>query len=155
MMRTASDHVRRGEDHVIILGIVLAAAAIGAAVGVIAENSSSASLSVFGQHVPGLHTEAQIFIVGMIVAAFAFAGLAVSSLSVARSVRVRRELHDLRSEHKESMSTLEVKNQQLKRELARARSDAGSAPATGETPVWPRQDRAAKEPESPFFERAE
>ncbi|MGH3387720.1 MAG: hypothetical protein ACRDOO_02440 [Actinomadura sp.] len=136
----------------VILGIVLAAAAIGVSVGVFTENSSSAALTVFGQQVPGVHTQAQVFIAGMVVAMFVFTGLTVSSRSLLRSMRVRRELHDLREERAESMSTLEMKNQQLQRELTRARSDAGSAPSTGEVPVWPRKS-PDREPDSPFFDR--
>lgn len=152
-IRAASAHSRRGEDRMVFLGIVLAAAAVGVGVGVIAENSSSASLSVFGQNVPGVHTEAQVFIVGVIVATFVIAGIAVSSLSLLRSMRARRELRDLREERQESMSTLEMKNQQLQRELARARGGAGSAPVTGEMPVSPGQGRD-REPASPFFDHS-
>lgn len=136
----------------VFLGIVLAAAAVGVGIGVIAENSSSASLSVFGQDVPGVHTEAQVFIVGLIVATLIIAGLALSSLSLLRSMRARRELHDLREERQESMSTLEMKNQQLQRELARTRNGAGSAPVRDEEPVWPRQ--SDREPASPFFDHS-
>jgi uncharacterized membrane-anchored protein len=109
---------------VVFLGIVLAVAAVGVGIGVVAENSSSGSLSVFGQQVPGVHTEAQVFIVGLAVATLVIAGLLVSSL--------------------------ERKNQQLQRELARARGGAPSAPATEEQPVWPRQSE--REPTSPFFD---
>jgi uncharacterized membrane protein YciS (DUF1049 family) len=137
---------------VVFLGIVLAAAAVGVGIGVIAENSSSGSLSVFGQNVPGVHTEAQVFIVGLIVATLVIAGLAMSSLSLLRSARARRELRDLREEREESMSTLEMKNQQLQRELAHARRGAGSAPVTGERPVGPRQ--GDREPASPFFDHS-
>lgn len=137
----------------VFLGIVLAAAAVAVGVGVITENSSSASLNVFGQHVPGIHTEAHVFIAGMIVATFVIAGLVVSSLSLLRSMRVRREFHDLREEREESMSTLAMQNQQLQQELARARGGAGSAPVTGEVPVSPRQGHD-REPASPFFDQS-
>lgn len=136
----------------VFLGIVLAAAAVGVGIGVITENSSAASLGVFGHHVPGVHTEAQVFMAGLAVATLVIAGLAVSSLSLLRSMRARRELLDLREEREESMSTLEKKNQQLQRELARARGGVGSAPVTGEEPVWPRQRN--QEPVSPFFDHS-
>ena len=119
----------------VFLGIVLAAAAVAVGAGVIAENSSSASLSVFGQHVPGIHTEARVFIAGLIVGALVIAGLWVSSLSLLRSMRLRREFHDLREEREESMSALVMKNQQLQQELARTRGRAGTAPMTGEVPL--------------------
>jgi hypothetical protein len=137
----------------VFLGIVLATAAVVVGVGVITENSSSASLSVFGQHVPGVHTEARVFIAGVIVATFIIAGLAMSSLSLLRSMRARRELHDLREEREESMSALVKKNQQLQQELARTRSGAGSAPVTGEVPVSPEQGRD-RQPASPFFDHS-
>jgi hypothetical protein len=136
----------------VFLGIVLAAAAVAVAAGVIAENSSAGSLSVFSHHVPGVTTEARVFIAGVVVAAFVFAGLTLAALSLGRSLRVRRELQDLRDEREESMSTLERKNEQLQRELARARAGAaGSAPATGEVPVWPRESQE-RESASPFFD---
>jgi hypothetical protein len=150
----------------VILGIVLAAAAVGVGAGVVMENSASASLSVFGQSVPGVHTDAQVFIVGGIVAIFAYSGFMMALFSVLRSMRARRELRDLRDEREESMATLEKRNQQLQRELVRARSDvgpagpagaamdAGGAPVTQEVPVWPRKGAGAREPESPFFDRS-
>jgi hypothetical protein len=137
----------------VFLGIVLAAAAVGVGVGVIAENSSPASLSLLGHQVPGVNTEARVFIAGMVVATFVIAGLALSSLTLLRSGRARRELRDLREEHQESISTLMIKNQQLQRELAHTRSGAGSAPSTGEVPVQPRQGRD-REPASPFFDHS-
>jgi hypothetical protein len=137
----------------VFLGIVMAAAAVGVGVGVIAENSSSASFSLFGHHVPGVNTEAQVFIAGLIVATFVIAGLAVSSLSLLRSIQARHELRDLREERQESMSTLVMKNQQLQRELAHARGDVGSAPLKGEVPDPPRQGRD-RGPVSPFFDHS-
>lgn len=136
----------------VFLGVVLAAAAVVVAIGLIAENSSAASLSLFGHNVPGVHTEARVIIVGMIVAAFVGVGLAMSSLSLLRSMRVRRELRDLRDERQESMSALQMENQQLQRELARARADTGSAPVTGDVPVAPQRGRN-REPVSPFFDQ--
>jgi uncharacterized integral membrane protein len=150
--RAASARSKRGEDRMVFLGVVLAAAAVVVAIGLIAENSSVASLSLFGHHVPGVHTEARVVIAGMIVAAFVGAGLTMSSLSLLRSMRARRELRDLRDERQESMSALQMQNQQLQRELARARAGAGNAPVTGEVPVAPRRGRD-REPVSPFFDQ--
>jgi type VI protein secretion system component VasK len=122
------------------------------AIGLIAENSSVASLSLFGHNVPGVHTESRVVIVGMVVAAFICAGLAASWLSLLRSMRARRELHDLRDERQESMSALQMQNQQLQRELARVRAGAGGGPVTGEVPVAPQRGRD-REPVSPFFDQ--
>jgi hypothetical protein len=115
---------------VVFLGIVLAAAAVAAGAGVITANSSSASLNAFGQHVPGVHTESEVFIAGIIVATFVIAGLGLAWLSLLRSSRARREFRDLRDEREESLSALVRRNQQLREELARARSGAQSAPTT-------------------------
>jgi lysylphosphatidylglycerol synthetase-like protein (DUF2156 family) len=137
----------------VFLGIVLAAAAVAAGVGVIAENTSSASLSVFNHHVPGVNSEAQVFIAGMFVATVVMVGLTLSWLSLMRSMRIRRELHDLQEEREEAMSTLVTKNQQLQRDLARVRGNSGSAPETGDVPVASQQGRD-RGSASPFFDHS-
>ncbi|WP_329243415.1 hypothetical protein OG417_45875 [Actinoallomurus sp. NBC_01490] len=146
----------------VFLGVIVAVVAVVVGIEVIVQNSSSGSLEVFGYHVPGVHTESQVFVVGVIVAFFAGAGLAVSWLSLLRKMRVRRELHDLREEREETMVSLERKNQQLERELARVRGRATSAPVTTEAPVSPGRPRDRepvspgrrrdREPVSPFFD---
>ncbi|MFL6053512.1 MAG: hypothetical protein ACJ72W_11425 [Actinoallomurus sp.] len=140
----------------VILGIVLAAAAVGVGIGVIAENSSSASIGLFGQHVPGVQTEGQVFAAGVLVAFVFMLGLGLSFLTLNRSLRVRRELRDLRDEHRDSISTLEMEKQQLQRELARARSTAGGATSTAVTADDVRiAGRKAPEQVSSFFDRTE
>jgi hypothetical protein len=77
-------------------------------------------------------------------------------------MRVRRELNDLREEREETMASLQRKNQQLERELARVRGGAVSAPATADVPVSsgrprdrepvPPGRRRDREPVSPFFD---
>jgi uncharacterized protein HemX len=138
---------------VIFLGIVLASAAVAVTIGVVAENSAPASLSVFGQHVPAVTSQAQVFVAGVVVAIFVVVGLAISSLGMGRSMRVRRELRDLREEHHESLTTLEMEKQQLQRELARARSGAAGVPTAGDIPVSPRPTRD-RDPVSPFFDQS-
>jgi hypothetical protein len=140
----------------VILGIVLAAAAVGVGIGIIAENSSSASIGLFGQHVPGVQTEGQIFAAGVLVAFVFMLGLGLSFLTLNRSLRVRRELRDLREEHRESITTLEMEKQQLQRELARARGTAGAttSPAVTANDVGV-AGRPAPDPVSSFFGRAE
>ncbi|GAA4486964.1 hypothetical protein GCM10023191_014120 [Actinoallomurus oryzae] len=135
----------------VFLGVIVAVVAVVVGIEVIVQNSSSASLEVFGYHVPGVHTESQVFVVGVIVAFFAGAGLAVSWLSLLRKMRVRRELHDLREEREETMASLERKNQQLERELSRVRGRATSAPVTTDVPVSSGR-RRDREPVSPFFD---
>lgn len=121
----------------VFLGLVLAAAAVAAGAGVITANSSPASLTAFGRNVPGVHTEAEVFIGGMILATVFVVGLGFASLSLLRAARARREFRDLRDEREESMSALVRKNHQLQQELARARSGAPSAPTATEVPVYP------------------
>ncbi|MGH3374083.1 MAG: hypothetical protein ACRDP6_05045 [Actinoallomurus sp.] len=134
----------------VFLGIVLAGIAVSVVVSIIAENSAPATLSVFGQHIPGVTSEAQVFVAGVIVTIFFVIGLAISSLSLGRSMRVRRELRELRDEHEESLSTLEMERQQFQRELARARG-RGGAPVAHDVPVAGHQPRDAV---SPFFDQS-
>ena len=135
----------------VFLGIVLAGIAVSVVVSIIAENSAPATLSVFGQHIPGVTSEAQVFVAGVIVTIFFVIGLAISSMSLGRSMRVRRELRELREEHEESLSTLEMERQQFQRELARARGGRGGAPAAHDVPVAGHQPRDAV---SPFFDQS-
>src|SRR3954468_16665585 len=116
----------------VILGIVLAAAAGAVGIGAVAGNSSPASIDIFGQHVPGVQTEGQVFASGVLVAFVFLLGLALAFLTMGRALRVRRELRDLREEHRESVSTLEMEKQQLQRELARARSTTGGTAMTAD-----------------------
>jgi hypothetical protein len=136
----------------ILLGIVLAGAAVAVVVGIIAENSTPASMSVFGQHVPGVTSEAQVFVAGVIVTIFFVIGLAISSLALGRSMRVRRELRELREEHEESLTTLEIERQQFQRELARARGTRSTA-VPGDVPVAGHQSRE-RDTISPFFDQS-
>ncbi len=132
----------------ILLGILLAGAAVCVAVGIVAENSTPATLSVFGQNVPGVTSEAQVFVAGIIVAVFFVIGLAIASLALGRSMRVRQELRNLREEREESLSALEMERQQLQRELARARGNR-TTQTTTDVPVAGTRDR---DPVSPFFD---
>ncbi|GAA4617736.1 hypothetical protein GCM10023195_79330 [Actinoallomurus liliacearum] len=137
----------------IILGIVLAAAAVAVGVGVIAENSSSASIDIFGQHVPGVQTEGQVFAAGVLVAFVFMLGMGLAFLTLNRALRNRRELRDLREEHRESISTLEMEKQRLQRELARARGTAGETATTADDIRV--AGRPAPDPVSSFFDRTD
>jgi hypothetical protein len=129
----------------VFVGILLAGVAVAVAVGIISENTAPATLNVFGQHIPGVTSEGQVFVAGVIVTIFFVIGLAMSSLALGRSMRVRRELRELREEHEESLSTLEMERQQFQRELARARG----AQTRGDIPVADHRD-----PVSPFFDQS-
>lgn len=135
----------------VLLGIVLAGVAVAVVVGVIAENSAPASLSLFGQHVPGVTSVGQVFVGGVIVTIFFVIGLAISSLALGRSMRVHRELRELREEHEESLTTMELERQQYQRELARARGVRNPQPQ-GDRPPAGRQTR--RDPVSPFFDQS-
>jgi uncharacterized integral membrane protein len=135
----------------VFLGVIVAVAAVVVGIEIVVQNTSSASLSLFGHHVPGVHTEAHVIIVGMIVALVAGAGFMASLLSLLRNMRARRELQELREEREESLAALQLKNQQLERELARVRGGARSAPVTEQVPVSSGRHRD-REPASPFFD---
>jgi hypothetical protein len=137
----------------ILLGIVLAGAAVCVAVDIIADNTAPATLSVFGQHVPGVSSEAQVFVAGVIVAIFFVMGLAISSLAMGRSMRVRQELRNLREEREESLSALEMERQQLQRELARTRGNHRAGQTTTDIPVAGHRTRD-QDPVSPFFDQS-
>jgi lysylphosphatidylglycerol synthetase-like protein (DUF2156 family) len=135
----------------ILLGILLAGAAVCVAVGIVADNSAPATLSVFGQHVPGVTSEAQVFVAGIVISIFFVIGLAIASLALGRSMRVRQELRELREEREESLTALEHERQQLQRELARARGTHRAQ--TGDIPVAGHQPRD-RDPVSPFFDQS-
>ncbi|GAA4632765.1 hypothetical protein GCM10023196_067590 [Actinoallomurus vinaceus] len=139
----------------VILGIVLAAAAVAVGIGVIAGNSSSASIDVFGQHVPGVQTEGQVFAAGVLVAFVFLLGLALAFLTMGRALRARRELRDLRDEHRESITTLEMEKQQLQRDLARARSATGGTARTADDIPVAGGQRPNRDPVSTFFDRTD
>lgn len=136
----------------ILLGILLAGAAVCVAVSVVADNSAPATMTVFGQHVPGVASEAQVFVAGIIVSIFFVIGLAIASLALGRSIRVRQELRDLREEREESLTALELERQQLQRELARARGNHRTQ-TTGDISVAGHQPRD-RDPVSPFFDQS-
>jgi uncharacterized protein HemX len=141
----------------VILGIVLAAVAVGVGIGIFAENSSPASIDVLGRHVPGVQTEGQIFAAGVLVAFVFILGLGLSLLTINRALRLRRELRDLREEHRESVSTLEMEKQRLQRELARARGTA-QPPTTAVTANDVRvagRPASERDPVSSFFDRTD
>jgi uncharacterized integral membrane protein len=131
----------------IFLGVLLAGAAVAVAVAVISENTAPATLSLFGRHIPGVTSEAQVFVAGIIVTIFFVIGLTISSLALGRSMRVRRELRELREEREDSLTTLEMERQQFQRELARAR---GGQPTGDVRVAGHRKD----EPSSPFFDQS-
>jgi hypothetical protein len=145
----------------IFLGLVIAAAAVGVGVGVVLDNTTNAQLTFLGHAVPGVNSMWHVFLVGVVVAVVFMSGMIVSVLGIGRAVRVRRELRDLRDEHEESLTTLEMEKRHLQRELARARQQS-PAPASAPPPVPARTHAQASVPQpgspgskvstSPFFD---
>ncbi|MEU5877258.1 hypothetical protein [Spirillospora sp. NPDC047279] len=114
----------------LFLGLALAVVAVVAGAAVIMGNTGDAQLSAFGDTIPGITSEWQVFLGGAVVAIVFMAGMTVAAFGFNRSVRVRRELRELREEHLESIHTLELEKRQLQRELARFRQPSG--PGAGE-----------------------
>ncbi|WP_207943691.1 hypothetical protein [Actinomadura sp. KC345] len=113
----------------VFLGFLLVAAAIAAGVGVVLDNTGSADLVVFGQTVPGVSEQWQVFGAGAAVAIVFFLGMTLAFTGTARRIRVRRDLRDLRDEHEESLTTLVAEKRRLERELAQARQGSRPRPA--------------------------
>jgi uncharacterized protein HemX len=113
----------------IFLGLVVAIAAVVAGAAVIVDNTGKTELSAFGDTVPGITSEWQVFLAGAVVAIVFMAGITVATFGFNRSIRVRRELRELREEHEESIHTLELEKRQLQRELARFRQNNVGAQA--------------------------
>lgn len=105
------------------LGLAVALAAVVAGTAVVVDNTGKAELTAFGDTVPGITSEWQVFLAGAVVAIVFMAGITLAAFGFNRSARVRRELRDLREEHEESIHTLELEKRQLQRELARFRHD--------------------------------
>ncbi|MGE5290189.1 MAG: hypothetical protein ACM3ML_23985 [Micromonosporaceae bacterium] len=108
----------------IFLGIVIVALAAGGAAGVIADNANNSgglTLNFFGAAFHGMNI-AEVFLIGMGVACLFLLGCGLTLAGVRRSVRMRRELRDLREQQDESMQMLLAEKAQLERELARQRN---------------------------------
>lgn len=105
----------------VFLGFLLVAIVIGVGAGVVLDNTDAAHLVLFGQAVPGLNNEWQVFLAGAGMALVLVLGMTLTVVGAARRIRTRRDLRDLRDEHKESLTTLEMEKRRLERELARVR----------------------------------
>jgi len=124
----------------VFLGLILVAAAIAVGAGVVLDNTDAAHLAVFGQSVPGVSNEWQVFLAGAAVAVVFVVGMSLVFTGAGRRIRNRRDLRDLREEREESLSTLEMEKRRLERELARVRQ---GAPRQGSG----RQGRGAPQPQ--------
>ncbi|MEU8802505.1 hypothetical protein [Spirillospora sp. NPDC048819] len=133
----------------VFLGFLLVAAAIATGVGVVLDNTGTADLVVFGQTIPGVNEQWQVFFAGAAVAIVFFSGMLLTFVGTARRVRTRRDLRDLRDEHEESLTTLVAEKRRLERELAQARQGSRPGPApsrpsgpAGNTGPMPRREPA-------------
>ncbi|GAA2257745.1 hypothetical protein GCM10010402_11420 [Actinomadura luteofluorescens] len=116
----------------IFLGLLVALAAGAVGVAVVLDNPGTARLTLFGDEVPGVTSQWQVFMAGAVVAILFMAGMMVASLGFRRAMNMRRELRDLRDEHEESLQTLEMERRKLQQALAQARrgmDDPASVPA--------------------------
>ncbi|SFP03114.1 MULTISPECIES: hypothetical protein [Actinomadura] len=146
----------------VFLGFLLVAAAITVGVGIVLDNTDPANLVLFGQTVPALENEWQVFLAGAGVALVLVCGLTLTFMGAARRVRDRRDLRDLREEHEESLTTLEMEKRRLQRELARVKQSGPRQAPPREPAVQgvrvagrPAGNRSQIPATSPFFDRAE
>lgn len=116
----------------IFLGLLVALAAGAVGVAVVLDNPGATRLTLFGDEVPGITSQWQVFMAGAVVAIVFMAGMTVATLGFRRAMGMRRELRDLRDEHEESLQTLEMERRRLQQALAQARrgmDDQASVPA--------------------------
>ncbi|GAA4086861.1 hypothetical protein [Actinomadura miaoliensis] len=119
----------------IFLGLLIVAAALVVGAAVIADNTGEAELTVFGEAVPGVAAEWQVFMAGAVVAVVLMVGATIATVGVRRAVGLRRELRELRDEHEESIQALELEKRRLERELAMARRNASPQQQASVVPV--------------------
>ncbi|MDL4816985.1 hypothetical protein, partial [Actinomadura opuntiae] len=129
------------------LGLLLLAAAAIVAAGVVLDNTDPAHITAFGQAVPGIDNEWQVFVAGAAVAVVLVVGLTLTLVGAGRILRARRDLRYLREEHEESLTTLELEKRRLQSELARVRQNGPASSAPGAPPL-PRRP-AAPAPAAP------
>jgi uncharacterized membrane protein YgaE (UPF0421/DUF939 family) len=121
----------------IFLGLLVAALAMATAVGVVLDNTSPASLTVFHQAIPGVTSQWQVFVAGATVAIIFMAGMMIAFFGIGRAFRLRQEIRDLRDEHEQSMHTMEMEKRRLQRALEHARSENGAPPHLPSHPAVP------------------
>ncbi|MQA97241.1 MAG: hypothetical protein GEV11_22345, partial [Streptosporangiales bacterium] len=114
----------------VVLGLILVALAVGAAAGVLMDNTAPASLEVFSRPVPvpGGLTTAEVFLTGVVVCAVFMFGFMLIASGIRRSRMRRRELLDLRDEHDDTLESLRYEKVQLERQLMQARGAMGGVP---------------------------
>ena len=109
----------------VFLGLILAAAAVAAGVGVLLDNNDPVTVSAYGQSVSGF-TEREIFVGGLVVASLFVLGWILIISGVRRHRRLKgdlNELDDLRENREAYIEALEAERVRLNRELNQARQD--------------------------------
>lgn len=110
----------------VFLGLILAAIAAAAGVGVLLDNNDPVTVSAFGQSVSGF-TERELFVGGMAVAALFLLGWIFVVSGFRRRRRLRSELNeldDLRENREAYIESLEAERARLTRELSQARQES-------------------------------
>ncbi|GAA3930617.1 hypothetical protein GCM10023085_10010 [Actinomadura viridis] len=130
----------------VFLGLLVAAVAVTAAAGIVLDNEGAAALTAFGQNVPGVGDQGQVFLAGAVVAAVFMFGLQITFKGVRRSRRARRDLRELREEREESLSTLQLEKRRLQQEVARLRRGEGAGSPDRTSPA---RNPQARNPQAP------
>lgn len=109
----------------VFLGLILAAVAAAAGVGVLLDNNDPVTVTAYGQSVSGF-TEREIFVGGLAVASLFVLGWILIVSGVRRHRRLRsdlNELDDLRENREAYIEALEAERVRLTRELGQVRQD--------------------------------
>ncbi|MQA83097.1 MAG: hypothetical protein GEV03_00345 [Streptosporangiales bacterium] len=116
-----------------VIGLILVALALVAAVGVFVSNDAAAPLSMFGFTADST-TVAAVFLAGIVVTVVSFIGLSLLSSGARRSRRRRKELKEARDQQaaqRKSVADLEGEKARLEEELAKGRGEQHKGTPTG------------------------
>lgn len=117
----------------VFLGLILAAIAVAAGVGVLLGNNDPVTVTAYGQSVSGF-TEREIFIGGLAVACLFVLGWILIISGFRRRRRLKGdldELDELRENREAYIESLEAERARLTRELSQARQDQGRGDMDG------------------------
>lgn len=105
----------------VVFGLLIAAVAVVAAIGVLIDNDTiSVSLTAFGKTFTDLSL-AEVFLAGAVVAVVFVLGWVLFIAGIRRARNLRRELLDLREDREGYVESLAAEKAKLERELARTR----------------------------------
>ena len=109
----------------VFLGLILAAVAVAAGVGVLLDNNDPVTVTAYGQSVAGF-TEREIFVGGLAIASLFILGWILVISGIRRHRRLKsdlNELDELRENREAYIEALEAERARLTRELNEARQD--------------------------------